>query len=232
MAKYIQENGGIPKVTARLEKYFDEFLIDEVQDFAANDFNLLMEISSANINFLLVGDYFQHTFDTSRDGQIRTNLHKNGLEAYLKEFKDNGFSIDTSSLGKTHRCSPAVCSFISDHIGIGIESHKTKDTQVHVIDDPDTAHLLFEDEDKVKLFYQDHVKYSCRSNNWGKCKGLNNYGDVCVVLNKTSTKLFKSGYLDKLTESSRNKLYVACSRANGDLYILFDEHLKDFKQQA
>ncbi len=44
-AKYIQENGGVPKVVDRLESYFDELLVDEIQDFAANDFNLLMSIS-------------------------------------------------------------------------------------------------------------------------------------------------------------------------------------------
>ncbi|MEW8509151.1 MAG: hypothetical protein AB2598_20920 [Candidatus Thiodiazotropha sp.] len=206
VAKYVQEHGGIPKIIARLEKYFDDFLIDEVQDFAANDFNLMMAISDADIDFLLVGDYFQHTFDTSRDGQIRTNLHKNGLEAYLKEFENKGFSIDTNSLSKTHRCSPSVCGFITDHVGIGIESHRDDDTEVTVVEDAETARLLFQDEDKMKLFFQDHGKYDCRSNNWGRCKGLNNYGDVCVVLNKKSSELFRSGTLSKLPESSRNKL--------------------------
>ncbi|MES9975043.1 MAG: DNA helicase UvrD [Candidatus Thiodiazotropha sp.] len=229
VAKYVQEHGGIPKIIARLEKYFDDFLIDEIQDFAANDFNLITTISDADIDFLLVGDYFQHTFDTSRDGQIRTNLHKNGLGAYLEEFENKGFSIDTSSLSKTHRCSPSVCDFITDHIGIGIESHRDDNTEVTVVEDVDTALLLFQDDDKVKLFFQDHGKYDCNSNNWGKCKGLNNYGDVCVVLNKKSSKLFRSGALGKLPESSRNKLYVACSRVNGSLYVLFEEHLSGLK---
>ena len=32
------------------------------------DFNFLEAIMEANINMLFVGDFYQHTFDTSRDG--------------------------------------------------------------------------------------------------------------------------------------------------------------------
>ncbi len=231
VAKFIQENDGVPKIIGRLEKYFDEFLVDEVQDFAANDFNLLLATSEARIDFLFVGDYFQHTFDTSRDGPIRKNLHKKGLDAYVQEFKNVGFSIDTTSLAKTHRCSQATCQFISEHLGISIESYKEGGSEVCVVEDPEAAREMFQDDSKVKLFFKDHRKYNCRSNNWGKCKGLNGYVDVCVVLNQTSSNLFKRGELSKLPESSINKLYVACSRANGRLYILFEKHLKEFKSK-
>ncbi len=89
-----------------------------------------------------------------------------------------------------------------------------------VVDDPDSLKKLYEDNSKVKLFYESHTKYNCFSNNWGKCKGMNKYVDVCVVLNAKSHKLFKQGRLHELPDASKNKLYVACSRASGDLYIL------------
>ena len=229
LAKLVVEHGGVPKIVARLEKYFDALLIDEVQDFASNDFNLLMEISAADIEMLFVGDYFQHTFDTSRDGNIQTNLHKRGLDAYAKEFEDRGFGVDMETLEKTHRCSPSVCAFITERLGIKIESRRSDDTTVHLIEDKEVARSLFADDSKVKLFFKDQAKYPCRSNNWGKCKGLNGYGDVCVVLNRKSTELFEKNALNELPDSSLNKLYVACSRANGDLYILFEDHISDLK---
>ncbi|GAB5445459.1 MAG: hypothetical protein Gyms2KO_03320 [Gymnodinialimonas sp.] len=231
LAKFIVEKDGVPRIKSRLETYFDIFLVDEVQDFAANDFSLLMALSDAEIDMLFVGDFFQHTFDTSRDGNIRTNLHKRGLAPYIKEFEGRGFAIDVTTLEKTYRCSPTVCSFITDRLGITIESSRTDDTIVHIIEDQDTAHALFADDSKVKLFYKDQKKYPCNSNNWGKCKGLNSYVDVCVVLNKKSADLFRKGQLGSLPESSLNKLYVACSRANGDLYILFEDQLKLLKME-
>lgn len=229
LAKLIRERGGLPKVISRLEEFFDLLLIDEVQDFAANDFNLLMALSNASVDMLFVGDFFQHTFDTSRDGNIRTNLHKRGLGPYIEEFKTCGFTIDSSSLEKTHRCSPVVCTFISKELGVAIDSHRADDTAVHIVEDKELACALFADDSKVKLFFQDHGKYPCASNNWGKCKGLNGYGDVCVVLNKKSAEFFMNGKLRNLPNSSLNKLYVACSRANGDLYILFEDQVRHLK---
>jgi len=229
LAKLIVEHEGVPKIISRLEKYFDVLLIDEVQDFAGNDFNLLMAITQASMDMEFVGDFFQHTFDTSRDGNIRANLHKRGVASFVNEFERQGFSINLNSLDRTYRCSPAVCSFITEKLGIIINSHRSDDTLVQIIEDQDIARVLFADDEKVKLFYQDHIKYSCNSNNWGKCKGLNGYGDICVVLNKKSEELLKKDRLTDLPDSSLNKLYVACSRANGDLYVLFEKHLTSFK---
>jgi DNA helicase-2/ATP-dependent DNA helicase PcrA len=229
VAKFIVEKGAVDTVVARLEKYFDNVFVDEVQDFAANDFNLLLELVKADINMLFVGDFFQHTFDTSRDGNIRTNLHKNGAETYLKEFEKVGVEVDTKTLNKTHRCSPAVCDFITDQIGIPIQSNREDETKVVIVDEKELALNLCQDDTKVKLFYQNSIKYDCHSNNWGKCKGLNKYDDVCVVLNSRTSKLFKEGKLSELAESTRNKLYVACSRAKRDLYIMDESHLNEFK---
>jgi DNA helicase-2/ATP-dependent DNA helicase PcrA len=229
VAKFIVEKGAVGTVVARLEKYFDNVFVDEVQDFAANDFNLLLELVKADIDMLFVGDFYQHTFDTSRDGNIRTSLHKKGAESYLKEFEKAGVEIDIKTLNKTHRCSPTVCKFITDQIGIPIESIREDETNVVIVDEKDQALELCRDDTKVKLFYQNSAKYDCYSNNWGKCKGLNKYVDVCVVLNLKTSKLFREGKLSELADSTKNKLYVACSRANRSLYILDESHLSEFK---
>ena len=43
---------------------------------------------------------------------------------------------------------------------------------------------------------------------------------VCVMLNKTTAKLFKQGKLTALPASTRNKLYVAITRAHGTVYLI------------
>ncbi|EMK6695344.1 AAA family ATPase, partial [Vibrio cholerae] len=87
IAKMMIDCDGVSDIIRRIEKYFDFFCVDEVQDFAANDFNLLCQLSKVDVEVLFVGDFFQHTFDTSRDGNIQKNLHNN-YEAYLTKFKD------------------------------------------------------------------------------------------------------------------------------------------------
>lgn len=74
LAKLLEVNGVFPHINQRVEKYFENIFVDEVQDFAGHDFNLLMHICQSSINVILVGDFFQHTFDTSRDGAVNKNL--------------------------------------------------------------------------------------------------------------------------------------------------------------
>lgn len=228
-AKYILENNGVEKIKTRLEKYFDNWFIDEVQDFGGNDFNLLMEIAKSSLDMTFVGDFYQHTYDTSRDSKINQNLHKNGIEEYRKRFKKIGFGVGDKSLNKSHRCSQSVCDFITKNIGIEIYSHREDDTNVNIIFNENEAIELYKNDMIVKLFYQNHTKYNCYSNNWAKSKGLDNYDDVCVVLNDNTAEFFDKGNLSKLPPLTKNKFYVACSRAKGNLFIIKEQHLKQFK---
>ncbi len=75
----------ISDIISRIEKYVDHLYIDEVQDFAGNDFSFLKKISSANVDMLFVGDFFQHTFDTSRDASVNKSLHDN-YSVYIKHW--------------------------------------------------------------------------------------------------------------------------------------------------
>lgn len=58
--------------------------------------------------------------------------------------------------------------------------------------------------------------------NWGETKGEDKYTDVCVLLNKTTSKKMAAGKLAELAPMTKNKLYVAITRAKGNVYI-FDE---------
>lgn len=46
----------------------------------------------AEINMLFVGDFFQHTFDTSRDGNVNKSLFNNKL-SYEERFQKRGFFV-------------------------------------------------------------------------------------------------------------------------------------------
>lgn len=100
----------ISKITNRLEKYFDELIIDEIQDIGGRDFNFLEAIMEANINMLFVGDFYQHTFDTSRDGATNSTLF-NSKAKYESRFTAKGFICDNTSLVNSWRCSKNVCQF-------------------------------------------------------------------------------------------------------------------------
>ena len=190
MAGFLISAGDVDLLRARLKKYFDQILVDEIQDFAGYDFNLLFDITAGNLGATFVGDFFQHTFDTSRDGGVNRNLHKD-YEKYIGIIFGKGFDVDVDTLGRSYRSSPSVCRFIADEIGIEISSHRDDNTSITYITDSDVAASLFEDYELVKLFYQSHNQYLCYSDNWGASKGIDHFGSVCVVLNKKTDELFK-----------------------------------------
>ncbi|PML49517.1 DNA helicase UvrD [Vibrio tasmaniensis] len=219
IAKMMMDCDGVSDISERIEKYFDFFCVDEIQDFAANDFNLLCELSKMNLEMLFVGDFYQHTFDTSRDGPIQKNLHKD-YDKYLSKLECAGYTIDLDTLSHSHRCSPTVCRFVSDKIGIRIGSHRTDEVDIELIREGADIERLLTDDSIVKLFFKESNKYVGWTDNWGNTKGLDDFSDICIVLNPTSLTAFTKGQLSDLAPSTLNKLYVACTRAKGNVYFV------------
>ena len=114
-------------------------------------------------------------------------------------------------------------------MGIDIESHRKDSVDISLIEDPQEALDLACNDDVVKLFFQNSSKYRCNSKNWGKSKGENHYQDICIVLNGTAGTAFKREGTMRLAESTRNKLYVACTRARGNIYFVHEKLLKTLK---
>ena len=217
------------KIKNRIDKYFDYFFIDEVQDFAGHDFNLLLEIIPTNTSTLFVGDFYQHTFDTSCDGIVNKNLYKD-YNKYKSKFNKSNIAIDDTTLSKTYRCSEEICQFIREKLGIQIYSHQTLGGTISFIRCPNLIKQIVEDNSIVKLFFKESNTYNCRSINWGKSKGLNCFNDVCVILNKETAKLFKQNKLSTLPPTTRSKLYVACTRPHGNLYFIEEQALSNYKK--
>lgn len=226
ISKLLLESQEYKNVVERISKYFDYLFIDEIQDFAGNDFNLLKEISKAKVGLTYVGDFFQHTFDTSRDGNVNAYLHTD-FSDYVTEFSKMGLKLDTTTLSKSFRCSPTVCKFIRDYLSISIESSKAGETIVKYIDNKEEANLIFYDSAIVKLFYKEHYRYACFSRNWGDSKGEDKYFDVCVILNKTTLEKYEEGRLQDLAPTTKNKLYVALTRTKNNLYLIPYNLIKD-----
>ena len=185
MAKLLEEKGYLPALRDRLDRYYDDVYVDEVQDFGGYDFDFLLKISRAQARFLLVGDFYQHTFSTSHDGSINRSLHKD-YDKYRQRFAKAGFHVDTSTLKGSHRCGPAICNHIVNTLGIQITAERKSTACVEVVESQAEADRLHSDPAVVKLFLKQHWLYGCHSHNWGSCKGLDHYQDVCVVLNPAS----------------------------------------------
>jgi len=230
ITKYFKETGIETEINERVAKYFDMLFIDEVQDFGGHDFNFLKNIAQANMDICLVGDFNQHTYDTSKDGNVNGTLHDD-YTRYQAHFRSMGLSIDTTTLVKSYRCNPEICQFITTKLGIHIESNRTDKSQWYTVSMEDEAERLFNNDTVVKLFYDEHSAYKCYSNNWGESKGEDHYNDVCIVMNRKSWKHLEDDNLNTLPPATKNKLYVAISRTKGDLYFVPDSMFKAYRNK-
>lgn len=178
---------------------------------------------------MLARDYYQHTFDTSRDGNTNAKLHDN-VTRYESRFTEAGILPDRETLSKTWRCSQTVCEFISSELHLPVEAHVSRQSRIETVNDHKQAAVLFADDGIIKLFYREHHRYGCFSMNWGAGKSLDKFNDVCIVLGSTHWPFLIRSRLSDLPPSTRNKLYVACSRAGGNIWFVPEKLLRPFRQ--
>ena len=76
-------------IKERIEKFYDYFMVDEIQDLGGHDFNLIQAITPTTIDCLFVGDFYQHTFDTSNDGNVNKGLYND-----YNKYKKNGLQLE------------------------------------------------------------------------------------------------------------------------------------------
>ena len=223
LAHYIEKNIQ-EDVNGRIEKYFDELVIDEVQDISGRDFNFLKNLMAIGIKMLFVGDYNQHTYDTSRDGTTNKSLY-NDKAKYEAHFSSAGFFLDNTTLKNSWRCSKDICDYISDKLCIEMLSNRSDmdNTTIEYITDASFIKQILDNDSIVKLHYKNGARFGSGHNNWGKSKGEDFHQDVCVMLNKTTSEKRSSDRLVELAQETKNKLYVAITRARGNVYLVDEE---------
>ncbi len=229
ISKMILENY-LDDVLKRIEKYFDSVYIDEMQDFASDDFDFMLSLAKLSIPVYLVGDFYQHTFKTSQRGNKGKNNYLD-FSQYNAILKKAGYEVDLETLVASQRCTKNICKFIEDKCEIAIRSKSDKEGDVVFVEDKCRIKEILENDRIVKLFYRKHYNYNCKSNNWGNSKGAT-YDEVCVVLNPESFKKFKSETLKELAPRTLSKFYVACTRSTSNVYLIAEKSIpQEYKKQ-
>src|SRR5699024_5934318 len=216
IAKYIFES--LPEFKSRMEKYFDNVFIDEIQDLASDDFNWMKSLGEISIPVILVGDFNQHTYDSSRRGNNLKNLFSD-KNVYRKKLEEAGFFFDEETLLKSYRCSKAVCEFVKEKLGINIESYHEHTSTIEFVEDTIEIGKIRNDNSIKTLFYEKATDHRCNSINWGDSKGVS-YSNVCIILNGTTFNAFNKNDLKNLKPLTLGKFYVACTRTENNLWFI------------
>ena len=101
------------QVVARLEQLYDHIYIDEIQDLAGYDLELVELLLKSKITVTFVGDVRQATYSTNNPKKNKPYI---GAKIILKfeEWKKTGL-LNIDSLSHSHRCNQSICD-LSDSL--------------------------------------------------------------------------------------------------------------------
>ncbi len=212
--------------------FYDSVYIDEFQDFREQDYSLLMEMANAANDVILVGDYYQHSVTAQSNTGIPFKKNKKSIAyaEFIRNMQSQGFQVDTSTLKLSRRCSDKVCDFVRRKLEININgNHETGEVIVlnsQYEKDKTRIKELLKDDTVTKLVYNNSNKYSGNYINWSYSKG-DTFENICVILTDSTSSITEEKWKCDLTGSTKNKLYVALTRARNNVYLISNHDFKD-----
>ena len=221
----------LARVTRRLNLFYDQILIDEFQDFREYDYELIVALSDLINSIVLVGDYYQHSVSaTNNSGKpFKKQKEEVTYTDFVEELRKLKFSVDDITLSKSRRCSKDICNFISEKLGITIESADINQGVVKWVTGDEIKEIL-QSPSIVKLVIKDSKQYSFEAINWSYSKG-DTVDAACVVLTDKFEKLNTNEFsIQGIHTSTINKLYVALTRSKGDLFLIRASDFKKYKK--
>ena len=221
--KLIDETGGKP--LARFEQVFDRLYIDESQDLAGYDLELIERILDSHVDIILVGDHRQATYSTNH---ARKNAAYKGHKIVDKyeEWRASG-RADFEYQNHSRRCVQDICNFADALFPdfpktVSLNHHVTGHDGVFVVRKGEVPAYL-EHFDAQTLRYNRRTKdVPGIPYNFGEAKGMT-FNRTLIYPHGKLLDYLKSGDLaDAGAELA--KIYVAVTRARQSVaFVVPDE---------
>ncbi|MEO8146051.1 MAG: UvrD-helicase domain-containing protein [Bacteroidia bacterium] len=211
-------------VIERLSNIYSHIFIDEVQDLAGYDLELLKLLFKANTNTLLVGDPRQGTYSTNSSAKNK----KFKKAAIVNFFEDDSMNIemDTTSLVTNYRCNNSICD-LSNKLFPDLptttsgNNETTNHDGVFLVRGNDVnEYLNLHSPTQLRENIKTEVNQNYRVMNFGESKGLS-FDRVLIYPTKPFLNWLANDN-SELATTSRSKLYVALTRARFSVGIICD----------
>lgn len=221
-------------VIDRLTRIYNYIFIDEIQDLAGHDLELLKLLFNSSISVLLVGDPRQVTYLTHLERKY--DKYKNGK---IKDFVENELEksvsciIDEATLNVSHRNNQFICSYSSRLYPnlpdvtpcLCCRRSEINHQGVYLVK-PDDLDEYVRNIDVIQLRWDKRTKVlpNIRVMNFGESKG-ETFNRILVYPTQDMAKWVKDNTAT-LSDGSRAKFYVALTRARYSIAIVmnFDEN--------
>ena len=210
----------------RISNIYTYIYIDEVQDLAGYDLEVIKLFFQINSNIILVGDPRQTTYKTHHErlnGKYKDGKIKNYLEDKCKKID---YVIDEDTLNCTYRNNKLICDFSlklypeykilesrqnedKEHLGVFFIKKKDVDKYLELFNP-----IQLRDSRKIIINENYHAM------NIGESKGLG-FDRILIYPTKPFINWIFDNSFD-LKPASRSKLYVAITRAKYSVGFIYD----------
>jgi DNA helicase II / ATP-dependent DNA helicase PcrA len=219
------ENGSSGAVTGRLGEIYTDLFIDEFQDLAGWDYEVLKMLLQSGICVTVVGDPKRHTYSTNPSSKNKQYLGIGAMDL-LEEWEQEGYCTLDPMTG-TYRCCQPICDFTNalwpdsePMNSLGVEA--TGHDGVYVVSENVVT-------DYVDCFHPQLLRHDKRAKtfgyealNFGLAKG-SEFDRVLIIPTGPIRNYLKSGEVRHI-EKSRDRLHVAITRARHSVAFVFDGH--------
>ncbi len=234
MAKFVVEceKSSSNAVTARLGEIYTDVFVDEFQDLAGWDLDVIEMFLRSNIRITLVGDPRQHIYSTNPSSKNKQYLGINVINL-VEKWKQGGLCT-TDPLSVTYRCNQAICDF-SNALWPGmdpmtpLQNAVTNHDGVFLVAKKVVAEYIQQFRPQILRYNKKVNTFGCKALNFGVAKGLQ-FERVLIIPTQPIRKFLQTGDIEHV-ESSRDKLHVAVTRARYSVAFVFDKHSPVVQEQ-
>lgn len=224
-------------VIDRISRIYPNIFIDEVQDLAGYDLEIVRLLFHGSSSVICVGDPRQVTYYTHLEKKHQAYKHGMVKQYVEKEcYKADGIVIDENSLSYSHRNNKDICDF---SFRIYPEYPRVQPCQCEKCHPSDVEHqgiyvVKHSDLERYLSLYRPiQLRYNVKtrtqagfsSYNFGQSKGKT-YNRVIIYPTSDMVKWLIDNQTD-LAEETRAKLYVAVTRARYSVAFVIPDNIVD-----
>jgi len=210
----------------RLEKIYQAVFIDESQDLAGYDFQVIESFLKSNIKITLVGDCRQATYFTNNSSKNKKFKGNNIIDLFKQWESDSLCVIEEKN--DCYRSNQYICDF-SDRLYPDLTPTKSKD-----VEETDHDGIFIIKESNVPSYLETYKPTILRESiktdtlgysacNFGAVKGLT-FNRILIFPNGPVKKYLKDGKQENIAPITKAKFYVGITRARNSVAIVYNEN--------
>ncbi len=213
-----RDSGG--KVVARLAACYDAIYIDEMQDLAAYDLDLLERLLGTGIQVIAVCDPRQAVYSTNTGPRYR-QYRRSRIVKWI-EAQEGAGRLGVEALVECHRCNQPICDF-ADALYPDLPRTcsrnvaDVRDGGVYLVDPGDLDSYRAAYSPQELRWSKATAPRSEKALNFGQVKGAT-FDRVLIHATKPMTAYLEGGV--SLADEARSKFYVAATRARYSVAIV------------